>query len=67
MLGTFICGKQAARRRARKGEWMEVYRRRQSCLRPERAWRVRAEEDGVLLRTVEEVLRAEAERGAAVN
>lgn len=36
-------------------EWMEVYRRRQSCLRPERARRVRAEEDGVPMRTVEEV------------
>ena len=36
-------------------EWIELYRRRQSRLRPERAWRARAEEDGVVLRTVEEV------------
>lgn len=36
-------------------EWMELYRKRQSRLRPERVRRVRAEEDGVMLRTIEEV------------
>lgn len=52
----FLPISQAAWRRARKRcEWMELYRRRQSCPRPERAWRARAEEDGVVLRMAEEV------------
>lgn len=36
-------------------KWMGLYSRRQSCLRPERAWRVRAEEDGVTLTVAEKI------------
>lgn len=35
-------------------EWMELYRKRQSRLRPERVRRARAEEGGMMLRTIEE-------------